>query len=326
MTERLTEQLADGLHRIPLPLPLDDLKAINAYALESSQGLVLVDPGWATADTERSLTAALAELGYGLHDVTTMIATHGHWDHYTQAIAIRTDFGGRVFLGAGEEHSIDAFGTLVGCYPRQVEQLRAAGAADLADIIDAMPFQDHEKNVALGHPDVWLRNGDVLDLGDRTLTVHGMPGHTRGHIVIADADAGVMITGDHVLPRITPSIGFEREPEALPLRSFLSSLHATLELPDARMLPAHGPVSPSVHTRARELLVHHDERLTIIRELGVGGRSPHEIARSLPWTRHGRRLDDLDPVHQMVAILEVAAHLAYDGTLRSDASDQADRN
>ncbi|WP_128643402.1 MBL fold metallo-hydrolase [Rhodococcus opacus] len=326
MTEPLTDQLVDGIHRIPLPLPLDDLEVINAYAFESSKGLILVDPGWATADTERILTAALKHLGYGLPDVTTMIATHGHWDHYTQAIAIRSKFGGRVLLGAGEHHSIDSFGTLTGCYPRQVELLRAAGAPDLADIIDVMPYQEHEKNIDLGSPDEWLHDGDTLDLGDRTLTIHGMPGHTRGHVVIADPDVGIMITGDHILPRITPSIGFEREPEAVPLRSFLSSLRATLELPDALMLPAHGPVSPSVHARARELLAHHDERLTVIREFGASGRSPHEIAQALPWTRHDRRLEDLNPVHQMVAILEVDAHLTYDATLRSTATNSTTRS
>lgn len=312
MTVPLTEQLADGIHRIPLALPLDDLKVINAYAFESSHGLILVDPGWATAETERTLTAALAELDYTMHDVTKIIATHAHWDHYTQAVGLRDEHGTKVYLGAGERHSLDAFATLTGPYPRQVELLREAGAPELAEYIDTLSYQEHEIGLPLGEPDAWMHDGDIFDLGDRTLTVHEMPGHTRGHMVIADAAAGVMITGDHILPRITPSIGFEREPEALPLRSFLSSLRATLELPDARMLPAHGPVSDSVHDRARALLTHHDERLTEIRDLAEDGRSPHEIARALPWTRYQRRLDDLNPVHRMVAILEVAAHLHYD--------------
>lgn len=321
MTEPLTDRLADGVYRIPLPLPLDDLKSINAYALESSAGLILVDPGWASADTTRVLSAALKELGYGLPDVTTMIATHGHWDHYTQAIAIRDEHRGKVHLGIEERHSIGGFETLTGCYPRQVELLRAAGAPQLAEYIDVVPYQEHEIDIPFGNPDVWLHDGDVLDFGDRVLSIHEMPGHTRGHVVIADEAAGVMFTGDHILPRITPSIGFEREPEVLPLRSFLSSLRATLELPDARMLPAHGSVTPSVHARASELLDHHAKRLAVIREFGADGRSPYEIARCLRWTRHARRLDELNPMHQMTAILEVAAHLAYDESLPSVATD-----
>ncbi|HEY5853013.1 MAG TPA: MBL fold metallo-hydrolase [Aldersonia sp.] len=249
MTEQLTDQVAEGVHRIALPLPLDDLKSINAYAFESSAGLILVDPGWATVATECVLTAALAELGYGLRDVRTMIATHGHWDHYTQAVVLRDEYGGAVLLGAEERHSLDAFATLTRPQPRQVELLRAAGGPALAECIATLAYADHEKDIALGDPDGWLHDGDVLEFGDRTLTIHGTPGHTRGHVMIADEATGVMVTGDHILPRITPSIGLEREPEDVPLRSFLSSLRAMLELPDARMLPAHGSVSPSVHSR-----------------------------------------------------------------------------
>lgn len=320
MTQPLTEKITDGVHRIPLALPLDDLKVINAYAFESADGLVLIDPGWATSETERTLTHAVIELGYTLRDITTIIATHAHWDHYTQAVGLRDDYGCRLHLGAGERYSLDAFATLTGPYPRQVELLRAAGARDLADYIDTLPYQEHEIGLPLGHPDVWMHDGDIFDLGDRTLTVHEVPGHTRGHMIIADETAGVMVTGDHILPRITPSIGFEREPEAMPLGSFLSSLRATLELPDARMLPAHGPMADSVHDRARELLAHHDERLTEIRELAEDGRSPHEIAQALPWTRYARRLDDLNPVHRMVAILEVATHLDYDRSVQTGPS------
>lgn len=326
MTEPLTEHIAHGIHRIPLPLPLDDLKSINSYAIESASGLALVDPGWATADTARVLNDAIEQLGYHLTDVTNIIATHSHWDHYTQAVAIRDQVGAKVHLGSEEKHSLTGFETLDGCYPRQVELLRAAGAAKLAEYIEALPFREHEIGIPLGDPDVWVNDGDVIHLDDRILTVHDMPGHTRGHVIIVDRSAGVMFTGDHILPRITPSIGFERVPEPLPLRSFISSLRTTLELPDAQMLPAHGPLAPSVHARAEELLDHHAERLAVVHDLAADGLSPCEIARSLPWTRYARRLDDLDPVHQMTAILEVAAHLEYADFLKTTHATQSSRS
>lgn len=312
MIESPTEQLADGIHRIPLPLPLDDLQSINAYALESSAGLVLIDPGWASEVTDCVLRAAVSELGYRMEDISSVVATHGHWDHYTQALDLRRDYGSRLYLGEDERYSIDAFRNLDGVYPRQVELLRAAGAEELADIIDALHLQPHEAGISPAYPDVWMQGGDVLEFGDRTLFAHATPGHTRGHTVIVDPRAGITFTGDHILPRITPSIAFERDPDRNALPSFLSSLRLMLALPDTRMLPAHGPVSPSVHDRAFELLAHHDERLTTIRDLGADGKSPHQIARSMPWTRRNRRLDDLSPVHQMVAVLEVAAHLSYE--------------
>jgi glyoxylase-like metal-dependent hydrolase (beta-lactamase superfamily II) len=306
----IVDKIAEGIHRITLPLPLDDLTTINAYAVESRAGLVLIDPGWATDANENALITALRELGYSLRDVTTTIATHAHWDHYTQALKIRDEHGCRLYLGRQEHHSIDAFEALTGVYPRQVELLRQAGASELAAAIDALRLERYEEEVPFGRPDVWLDDDDAIDLGDRVLSIHATPGHTRGHVVIEDRESGVLFTGDHILPRITPSVGFERQPEDSPLTSFLRSLDLMLTLPDGKMLPAHGAVSPSVHARAQGLLDHHAERLRTIQQIAAGGRSPYEVACDLPWTRHRRRLSELTPVHQMVAVLEVAAHMA----------------
>ena len=88
------------------------------------------------------------------------------------------------------------------------------------------------------------------------------PGHTQGHVVFHDAAADALFAGDHVLPHITPSIGFELVAVASPLRDYLASLRLVREMPDALLLPAHGPSTASTHQRVDELLAHHDERLT----------------------------------------------------------------
>ena len=97
-------------------------------------------------------------------------------------------------------------------------------------------------------PDEWIAAGQDFDLGTRTLTAITTPGHTRGHVVFADAAAGLLFAGDHVLPHITPSIGFEEAPSAAcRCGDYLQSLNVVRRLPDMRLLPAHGPVSPSTH-------------------------------------------------------------------------------
>ena len=136
------------------------------------------------------------------------------------------------------------------------------------------------------------------------------PGHTRGHVVFDDAAYGAVFTGDHLLPRITPSIAFERAPERLPLRSYLSSLLLFLSLPDSRMLPAHGATDRATRGRAAELLVHHRNRLEVIGDLVAAGASTaFDVAARMRWTRHDRALEDLDVVHRMTAVLEVLSHL-----------------
>src|SRR5699024_8673067 len=117
-------------------------------------------------------------------------------------------------------------------------------------------------------------------------------------------------SGDHVLPHITPSIGFEPVPAELPLRDFLDSLRLVGDMPDRILLPAHGPVTGSVHQRVRELLDHHSERLTVMGDqLAAGATTPFEVAHRLSWTRRKRSLSELDVFNRTLAVLETAAHL-----------------
>src|SRR3954464_659488 len=81
--------VAPGIHRIPLPLPGDSLKAVNVYAVDDGDGVVLVDGGWALAEAEEQLGRALGEIGYALGDVHEYLVTHHHRDHYTNAVAMR---------------------------------------------------------------------------------------------------------------------------------------------------------------------------------------------------------------------------------------------
>jgi glyoxylase-like metal-dependent hydrolase (beta-lactamase superfamily II) len=135
------------------------------------------------------------------------------------------------------------------------------------------------------------------------------PGHTRGHVVFIDRDAQLMFAGDHVLPHITPSIGFEAVAAALPLGDYLDSLRLVRSLPDQRLLPAHGPVGPSVHARVDELLHHHAERLDHACGAVRDGLTAYAVAGRLTWTRRERPFADLDLFNQMLAVAETAAHL-----------------
>jgi glyoxylase-like metal-dependent hydrolase (beta-lactamase superfamily II) len=128
--------------------------------------------------------------------------------------------------------------------------------------------------------------------------------------VLRDAAAGVLFAGDHVLPRITPSLGLEAAPEPRPLRSYLDSLRLVRDQPDLMLLPAHGAVGPSVHIRVDELIAHHEQRLeAVAAQVAAGRDTAAGVAAGLPWTRRAKRLDELDLVNQMLAILEIEAHL-----------------
>jgi len=128
--------------------------------------------------------------------------------------------------------------------------------------------------------------------------------------VFADAEASLLFAGDHVLSTITPSIGFEPAHVQQPLRDYLSSLAKMRALPDMKLLPAHGPVTESSHTRIDELVVHHDERLDqALKAVESGARTAWEVAAKVPWTRHERHRDDLGPFDGVLAAFETLAHL-----------------
>ncbi len=100
-------EVAPGVYRIPLPLPFDGLRAVNAYAIESAGGLTMIDSGWVLEETKDQLERSLARIGAGFGDIRRFLITHIHRDHYTQAIALRKLFGMKVALGEGERQSLD---------------------------------------------------------------------------------------------------------------------------------------------------------------------------------------------------------------------------
>lgn len=321
MTVELAEQTQDwtepgahpvlpGVHRIPLPLPTDGLRAVNVYVIEGADGPTLVDSGWAGADGD-ALTRGLRELGYAPADVAQVVVTHAHHDHYTQALTLRAEHGTRVLLGRGEEPTVTAQTRPLDHPAPQPPLVARAGAADLAREYAALVAAiERSDTTPWGPPDVWLDDGGTVPTGQGDLEVRATPGHTRGHVVLRDTARGALFAGDHVLPHITPSIGYERAPEPAPLRSYLDSLRLVRDLPDALLLPAHGPVTRSVHTRVDELLAHHEQRLAAAADrVRAGDDTAWAVAAALPWTRRAQHVSQLATEHAALAVLEIAAHL-----------------
>ncbi|WKU03525.1 MBL fold metallo-hydrolase [Micromonospora sp. HUAS LYJ1] len=303
-------EVAPGVQRVPLPLPDDGLRAVNVYVLRHDGGATLVDSGWAIAEARVALADALESLDLSVGDVRRFLVTHVHRDHYTQAVHLRREFGMRVSLGAGERRNLETIKAADrDPLAEQLDQLRLLGAEALADALarvagDRVPSADWEL------PDDWLHGGSEVTSGGRTLHVVETPGHTRGHVVFHDTASRLLFAGDHVLPTITPSIGFEPVLSANPLGDFLGSLALVRQRPDAWLLPAHGPVTPSVHARVDELVAHHGGRLDEAEAaVARGAQSAYEVASLLRWTRRERELGDLDPFNGMLAVRETAAHL-----------------
>ncbi len=302
-------EVADGIHRIPLPLPNDALRAVNVYTIETEDGLALIDGGWAIAEARDALDVGLRQIGRRFADIRRFLVTHVHRDHYTLAATLGTELGVDVALGRGEKPTLDAMLGGGGEGPGLERSLREAGALDVLTALGGTTADQRDVR-SLRYPDTWL-DGDVsIELGERTLDAVHTPGHTQGHYVFAEPVSELLFAGDHVLPTITPSIGFEAVPAPQPLGDFMASLAKVRALPDLRLLPAHGPVADSTHGRVDELLTHHEDRLARChRALAAGPRTAYQVADELPWTRHEHAFDTLDPFNAALAAMETKAHL-----------------
>ena len=320
--------VAPGVHRIPLPLPGDGLRAVNVYAIEDGGRIALVDGGSPHPEAGNAIKAGLAEIGAGLADVSVVLCTHGHYDHYGLATAVSAASGATVALG---EHEL---GLLRAASQRDVYQdsvrdrrrwLRRHGAGAIIGRENPAGSDRSAPGAAWRLPDRWLIGGEQVELAERTLRVLWTPGHTRGHVVFHDLDDGLLFAGDHVLPHITPSLGFEPFPDGRALELFLSSLELVRGLAVELVLPGHGAEFADLDGRVDALVEHHRERLA--RCLALLSRSPgsaSEVARGLKWTRSDRDLTELDAFNRMLAVMETATHLELlvrDGHVRHNDDD-----
>jgi glyoxylase-like metal-dependent hydrolase (beta-lactamase superfamily II) len=295
--------VATGVHRIPLPLPGEALRAVNVYLIEDDDGPVLIDAGWSVTEALGALKDTLSTLRFGLGDIQRTLITHMHMDHYTLAVTMRRLFGTRVEVGIGERPSLEL--NMLG-EATLSRWLKPWGAEALADFMgpEGDPRNDYEL------PDAWIHGPTEIRLSGRTLQAVPTPGHTQGHLVFADPVAGILFSGDHILPTITPSIGLEPVRRELCLADFLTSLQMVSELPDMEVLPAHGLPGRRSRERAAELQQHHRRRLALSLGAVAGeGSTAYEVAQRLAWTRHDRALQDLDGFNQYLAVGETAAHL-----------------
>ena len=119
---------------------------------------------------------------------------------------------------------------------------------------------------ATPEPSISVTDSQTVQLARREWVAIHTPGHTYDHLCLYDPEHGVVFTGDHVLPTITPHIG-GIAPQPDPLALFFDSLRRMADLTDVSIaLPAHGHPFEDVGGRALHIIDHHEERLDIIRK------------------------------------------------------------
>ena len=144
------------------------------------------------------------------------------------------------------------------------------------------------------------------------------PGHTVGHLCFHERERDLLLTGDHVLPKVTPNVARRPGSDPDPLRDFLRSLGRLRDIPDsAVVLPGHEWPFDRLSRRIDVLHEHHDRRLAEIEQaVEQGNTTTWEVAQAVSWARP---FSAFTPRSLRSALAETSAHLARlaeDGRIR----------
>jgi glyoxylase-like metal-dependent hydrolase (beta-lactamase superfamily II) len=304
------EEVRPGLWSMPVPIPESPLRYTLSYAFVTDRGVVIVDPGWDSAEGRAALTVGLASAGAVLRDVVGVVVTHVHIDHHGLSGWLQEVAGAWVAMHPLEARTLPARLWKTTMVPDDRIWLRESGVPeqDLEGLlIDPARTADL---LRMTEPDRLLSDGDRVPVPGHDLRAVWTPGHTPGHLCLHDAEAGVLLTGDHLLPRISPNIGVRRGVEGDPLKDYLASLATMSDFADVEALPAHEYRFRDVPGRAAELIAHHDDRsaelLAVVARLGTA--TAWTIAAELTWSRGWAALHGF---LRRMALAETIAHLYY---------------
>ncbi len=302
--------LTPGVWRLHIPIPGNPLPYVAVHLLETPEGPVLVDAGWNAPESLAALEAGLAELGATLGDVRGLLVTHIHPDHYGLAGRIREESGAWVAMHADEAVLIRTRYVEVDHILGEVEEwLRQAGAAPDAveELRDAV--LDFRRYVLVTPPTILLEDGERAPLKGHDLVALHTPGHSPGHLCFLHQESELLLSGDHVLPRITPNVGLHPQSGPDPLGDFLTALARLRPFAHMRVSPSHGDPFTPLGERLEALTSHHAERLNeTATVVARGAETVWEVASHLTWSVPW---DDLRRFARRAALGEAHAHLAY---------------
>ena len=316
-------EVAPKVLRMQLPISMPGLGHVNMYALEDERGVAIVDPGLPGPESWKAIVDRLTAAGMKVTDVHSVIITHSHPDHFGGVGKLAEEAGGADVIthsafrswwaphsheDAGEAHEIHdvhpddlpapreqpstpwgggttPWGTKSNFRPPLRQRLRYRVMAS------RMGRNQIQRRMAPPDPTVRLKHGDVIKLAGREWFAVHTPGHTLDHLCLHDPEAGVVLSGDHVLPTITPHISGMNSGRD-PLGLFFESLDKVAALENVQqVLPAHGHPFADMAARTESIKEHHLERLAKLESVATEMRNrrgtvedfSHHLFRKERW-------------------------------------------
>ncbi len=233
------DRVLPGLWRLRLPLPWPGVPHGNAYAIAAGDGIVLVDTGLHEPGSLRQLELALDQANLRLEHVRLVVCTHAHSDHYGQAAPIMERSGAPLWMHPNHRHMTQAAEDPKRAFERRFEIARQSGVPPAALEAFREARGDNKFGIAeIVLPDRALLPGVEVETDLGTWQVYETPGHAPSHVVLHQPERGLLLSGDHLLGRVSLYYDFGYSPD--PAGEFLSSLDVVDGLDVQLVLAGHG--------------------------------------------------------------------------------------
>jgi glyoxylase-like metal-dependent hydrolase (beta-lactamase superfamily II) len=260
----------EGVFRLRLPLPWPGVPHCNAWAVTAGDGFVLFDTGMHEPGSLAQLERALAMCGLRLEEVSLIGCTHAHSDHCGQAARIVERTGCELWMHPNHEHMKRMAEDPDAVFARRIEIARQSGVPEEPLRRYASERRAHGSGIAGPiAPDRDLTSGVTIDSDLGPWEVHETPGHAPSHVCLFQPERRLLISGDHLLGRISLYFDYGASPD--PVGEFLHSLDVVAELGARLCLPGHGRTFTDVdaHIEGNRKLV--AKRLERVRAALSGG-------------------------------------------------------
>ncbi len=318
-------EIIPGIYQLKVPIPNNPLGNTNSYLLKDDNGYLIIDPGMNHDESFEVLKKELAEAGASIEEITRIVATHSHGDHYGLAGRIKDISNAEIIVHRTARDNIQfMMRNRQGRGPEMEKWLLTNGVPkmDPAEMQHGPggPPRGGPQGGGQGRPnfpeptmpDTLLEGGETISVDKFNLEVVFTPGHDPGHICLYESNHRILFSGDHVLPVITPSVGLQTDSSASPLGNFLDSLKLIKEYDCALVLPGHEQTFTNLRERVNELVAHHAHRdAEIMAAFSGEAKTAWEISTVITWMPSvgGKKFEELRPWDKRMAVMETLAHL-----------------
>lgn len=302
----MKREVYKNIYQFEIPLPNNPLKSLNTYIITSNDRNLIIDSGFNMPECEEAMMNAINELGLDVQK-TDLLITHAHADHSGLGLTLQ-EKGMKLYSSPIDGKLINEM--ISDEYWQKFDDYEIM--FDLKR--DNIGFHNHPayKYCSRARLDfIFLKEGNIFNIGEFSFKVIDIPGHTPGHIGLYDENHKIFFCGDHILGKITPNItfwGFNVDY----LSVYFDSLKKVYEYDIDYLFSAHRFLVKDHRQRINELLSHHQNRLNeIIDIIKYKKMSVRDTASKMTWDLSCKVWDDFPAPQKWFASGEAISHLEH---------------